>query len=85
MSSLPTAPEGTDSVSRAPGGTTPTTRVWPSSSPRSNSPAVRRRRWWTRPRTTDGNVVLFGIGKVAVTRYRHRPNIPTPWSTVSAA
>jgi hypothetical protein len=32
MSSLPTAPEGTDSVSRAPGGTTPTTRVWPSSS-----------------------------------------------------
>jgi hypothetical protein len=30
-------------------------------------------------------VVLFGIGKVAVTRYRHRPNIPTPWSTVSAA
>jgi RNA-directed DNA polymerase len=34
-------------------------------------------RWWP----TDGEVVLFDIGKVAVTRYRYRgQQIPTPWS-----
>src|SRR4051794_6103161 len=37
--------------------------------------------WWP----TDGTVALFDPGKVAVTRYRHRPNIATPWSATSAA
>jgi RNA-directed DNA polymerase len=33
--------------------------------------------WWP----TDGDVVLFDIGKVAVTRYLYRGNkIPTPWT-----
>ena len=51
---------------------------------RANWKELRRRylpRWWP----TDGNVALFDPGKVAVTRYRHRPNIPTPWSAASAA
>lgn len=51
---------------------------------RANWKELRRRYlpgWWP----TDGDVALFDIGKVAVTRYRHRPNIPTPWSAASAA
>ena len=33
--------------------------------------------WWP----TDGDVVLFDIGKVAVTRYHYRGNrIPNPWT-----
>ena len=46
---------------------------------RANWKELRRRYlpgWWP----TDGNVALFDPGKVTVTRYRHRPNIPTPWS-----
>jgi RNA-directed DNA polymerase len=51
---------------------------------RANWKWLRRRYlpgWWP----TDGNVALFDPGKVAVTRYRYRPNIPTPWSAASAA
>jgi RNA-directed DNA polymerase len=51
---------------------------------RANWKELRRRYlpgWWP----TDGNVALFDTGKVAVTRYRHRPNIATPWSAASAA
>jgi RNA-directed DNA polymerase len=51
---------------------------------RANWRELRRRYlpgWWP----TDGDVALFDPGKVAVTRYRHRPNIPTPWSAASAA
>ena len=48
--------------------------------PHANWKWLRRRylpRWWP----TDGEVVLFDIGKVAVTRYRYRgQQIPTPWS-----
>jgi RNA-directed DNA polymerase len=32
--------------------------------------------WWP----TDGDVVLLDIGKIAVTRYRYRPSIATPWA-----
>jgi len=38
-------------------------------------------RWWPQ----DGNVALFDPGKVAVSRYRYRGNIATPWSTTTAA
>jgi RNA-directed DNA polymerase len=48
--------------------------------PRANWKWLLRRylpRWWP----TDGNVVLFDIGKVTVTRYRYRgEQISTPWS-----
>ena len=48
--------------------------------PHANWKWLRRRylpRWWP----TDGNVVLFDIGKVTVSRYRYRSHhIPTPWS-----
>ena len=48
--------------------------------PHANWKWLRRRYlpgWWP----TDGEVVLFDIGKVAVTRYRYRSqHIPTPWS-----
>jgi len=47
--------------------------------PHANWKWLRRRYlpgWWP----TDGDVVLFDIGKVAVTRYRYRgARIPTPW------
>jgi RNA-directed DNA polymerase len=45
---------------------------------------IRRRYlpgWWP----TDGDVALFDPAKVAVTRYRHRANIASPWSAASAA
>jgi RNA-directed DNA polymerase len=32
--------------------------------------------WWPR----DQEMVLFDPGKVTVTRYRYRGNIPTPWT-----
>jgi RNA-directed DNA polymerase len=51
---------------------------------RANWKELRRRYlpgWWP----TDGNVTLFDPGKVTVTRYRHRANIPTPWSAANAA
>lgn len=35
--------------------------------------------WWP----TDGTVTLFDPAGIAVTRYRHRPNIATPWSATS--
>jgi len=48
--------------------------------PQTNWKWFRRRYlpgWWP----TDGDVVLFDIGKVAVTRYLYRGNkIPTPWA-----
>jgi RNA-directed DNA polymerase len=48
--------------------------------PHANRELLRRRYlpgWWP----TDGEVVLFDIGKVAVTRYRYRSHhIATPWS-----
>ena len=48
--------------------------------PQTNWKWFRRRYlpgWWP----TDGDVVLFDIGKVAVTRYLYRGNrIPTPWT-----
>ncbi|MGI8721639.1 MAG: group II intron reverse transcriptase/maturase [Geodermatophilaceae bacterium] len=37
--------------------------------------------WWP----TDGDVALFDPGKVAVTRYRHRANIASPWSAANTA
>ncbi len=37
--------------------------------------------WWP----TDGMVSLFDPAKVAVSRYRYRANIPTPWSATSTA
>ena len=37
--------------------------------------------WWPQA----GNVALFDPGKVAVSRYRYRGNIATPWSTTTAA
>lgn len=37
--------------------------------------------WWPQ----DGNVALFDPGKVAVSRYRYRGDIATPWSTTTAA
>ena len=37
--------------------------------------------WWP----TDGDIVMFDPGKVTVSRYRYRGNIPTPWSTATAA
>lgn len=47
--------------------------------PRANWKQLRRRYlpgWWP----TEGGVVLFDIGKVAVTRYRYRgSSIPSPW------
>jgi len=36
--------------------------------------------WWPH----DGEMVLFDPGKVPVTRYRYRGNIPSPWPTLSA-
>ena len=48
--------------------------------PHANWKWLRRRYlpgWWP----TDGEVVLFDIGKVTVSRYRYRRHhIPTPWS-----
>jgi RNA-directed DNA polymerase len=41
---------------------------------------LRRRylpRWWP----TDGDVAMFDPMTVAVTRYRYRANIPSPWPT----
>ncbi len=35
--------------------------------------------WWPH----DGEMVLFDPGKVPVTRYRYRGNIPSPWPTLS--
>jgi RNA-directed DNA polymerase len=37
--------------------------------------------WWP----TDGEVVMFDPAKVTVSRYRYRGNIPSPWSTATAA
>jgi RNA-directed DNA polymerase len=37
--------------------------------------------WWP----TDGTVTLFDPAGIAVTRYRHRPNIASPWSAMSVA
>jgi len=37
--------------------------------------------WWP----TDGTVTLFDPAGIAVTRYRHRPNIASPWSATSVA
>jgi RNA-directed DNA polymerase len=37
--------------------------------------------WWP----TDGDVAMFDPGTVTVSRYRYRGNIPTPWSTATAA
>jgi len=37
--------------------------------------------WWP----TDGTVTLFNPAGIAVTRYRHRPNIASPWSATSVA
>ena len=51
---------------------------------RANWRWIRRRYlpgWWP----TDGDVALFDPGKVAVTRYRHRANIASPWSADKAA
>jgi RNA-directed DNA polymerase len=51
---------------------------------RANWKWIRRRylpAWWP----TDGNVALFDPAKVAVTRYRQRANITTPWSAANAA
>jgi hypothetical protein len=45
---------------------------------------IRRRYlpgWWP----TDGDATLFDPGKVTVSRYRPRADIPTPWSTVRPA
>jgi RNA-directed DNA polymerase len=36
--------------------------------------------WWP----SDGDVTLFDIGKVTVSRYRYRGNIATPWTTIAA-
>jgi RNA-directed DNA polymerase len=44
---------------------------------------LRRRylpRWWP----SDGEVTLFDIGTVTVSRYRYRGNIPTPWAAPAA-
>lgn len=51
---------------------------------RANWRWIRRRYlpgWWP----TDGDVALFDPAKVAVTRYRHRANIASPWSTANSA
>jgi hypothetical protein len=51
---------------------------------RANWKSIQRRHlpgWWP----TDGDVVMFDPGKVTVSRYRYRGNIPTPWSTTTAA
>jgi RNA-directed DNA polymerase len=44
---------------------------------------IRRRylpRWWP----IDGDVVLFDVAKVTVSRYRYRADIPTPWAAPAA-
>ena len=52
--------------------------------PHANWRLLRRRYlpgWWP----TDGAVVLFDLGKMAVTRYRYRAaRIPTPWTATSS-
>lgn len=52
--------------------------------PHANWKWIRRRYlpgWWP----TDGTVTLFDPADIAVTRYRHRANIPGPWPATSAA
>jgi len=39
---------------------------------------------WPRVDGDTAKMVLFDPGKVPVTRYRYRGNIPSPWPTLSA-
>ena len=51
---------------------------------RANWKWIRRRYlpgWWP----TDGDVTLFDPAKIAVTRYRHRASIASPWSAANPA